>query len=137
MADTAAHGRSEAAQASVGDLVALAISDLSQLVKCELDLAKLELKADGRRLAMGGVLVGMAAFTGCLVLMLLTFAYAYGLQTVGVWNWLSFLIAAATCILLAAAAVAIGYTRFRGLSGLRRTRSTVAGDLALIRRGEK
>jgi uncharacterized membrane protein YqjE len=137
MAETAAPERPDSAQPSVGDLVALAISDLSQLVRCELDLAKLELKADGRRLAIGGVLVGAAAFTGCLVLMLLCFAYAYGLIALGIWAWASFLIVAGTCILLAAAAVAIGYTRFRGLSGLRRTRGTVAADLALIRRDEE
>ena len=119
---------------SLGDLVALAVSDLSQLVKCELDLAKLELKEDARRLGIGAVLLGMAAFVGCLVLMLLCFAFAYGLQTLGIWDWASFMIVAGTCVLLAAGAIAIGFRKFRHLSGLRRTRTTVSEDLALIRR---
>ena len=53
---------------SLGGLVSLAVSDVSQLIKCELDLAKLELKADVRRVGIGGVLLGIAAFVGCLVL---------------------------------------------------------------------
>jgi hypothetical protein len=52
----------------------------------------------------------------------------------GIWAWASFLIVALTCILLAGLAVAVAVTRFRGLSGLRKTRLTVTDDLTLIRR---
>ncbi len=134
MAGPVAPGKAEAQQQSLGDLVALAVSDITQLVKFEVDLAKLELKEDARRLGIGGVLLGMAAFVGCLVLMLLCFAFAYGLVAAGIWAWAAFLIVAATCVLLAALAVAIGLLKFRKLSGLRKTRSTVSGGLALIRR---
>src|SRR5579875_389128 len=126
MAEPTTRGQSDMSRASLGDLVALAVSDLSQLVKCEVDLAKQELKQDARRLGAGGALLGVAAFAGCLVLVLLCFAYAYGLQAAGIWPWAAFLIAGG--------AIAIGFAKFRGLSGLRRTRSTVSGDLALIRR---
>lgn len=121
---------------SLGDLVALAVSDITQLVKFEVDLAKLELKEDARRLGIGGVLLGIAAFVGCLVLMLLCFAYAYGLIAVGIWAWAAFLIVAGTCVLLAVLAVAIGLLKFRKFTGLRKTRSTVSDDLALIRRDD-
>lgn len=121
---------------SLGDLVALAVSDITALVKCEVDLAKLELKEDAKRLGIGGVLLGVAAFVGCLVLMLLCFAFAYGLMTLGIWDWAAFLIVAGTCVLLAALAVAIGLLKFRKLTGLRKTRSTVSDDLALIRRDD-
>jgi len=127
---------SSAPDPSLGDLVALAVSDLSQLVKCEVDLAKIELKEDARRLGIGGVLLGMAAFVGCLVLMLLCFALAYGLQSLGIWDWASFLIVAGIWVLLAVGAVAIGFAKFRGLTGLRKTRTTVSDDLALIRRDD-
>lgn len=136
MAGPAAHGQADAAHASLGDLVALAVSDITQLVKFEVDLAKLELKADARRLGIGGVLLGMAAFVGCLVLMLLCFAFAYGLIALGIWAWAAFLIVAGTCILLAGLAVLIGLLKFRGLSGLRQTRTTVSDDLALMRRDD-
>jgi uncharacterized membrane protein YqjE len=136
MADSATRRQPDAAQASVGDLVSMAISDISQLVKYELDLAKMELKADARRIGIGGALVGMAAFVGCLVLVLLCFALAYGLMALGIWPWAAFLIVAGTCVLLAGLAVAVGFTRFRGLTGLRRTRRNVSDDLALIRRDD-
>ncbi len=134
MTGPAAPRQEDTVQASLGDLVALAVSDITQLVKFEVDLAKLELKADARRLGIGGVLLGIAAFVACLVLMLLCFAFAYGLQALGIWLWAAFLIVAGTCVLLAALTVAIGVLKFRGLSGLRKTRSTVSGDLAMMRR---
>ena len=136
MTDPAARSQNDGSQASLGDLVALAVSDVTQLVKFEVDLAKLELKEDARRLGIGGVLLGVAGFVGCLVLMLLCFAFAYGLIALGIWPWAAFLIVAGTCILLAAGAVGIGVLKFRGLNGLRKTRSTVSDDLALIRRDD-
>jgi uncharacterized membrane protein YqjE len=136
MAGPAVPGKTEAEQPSLGDLVALAVSDITQLVKFEVDLAKLELKEDARRLGIGGVLLGVAAFVGCLVLMLLCFAFAYGLIAAGIWAWAAFLIVAGTCVLLAGLAVGIGLLKFRKLSGLRQTRSTVSDDLALIRRDD-
>ncbi|HXS63633.1 MAG TPA: phage holin family protein [Streptosporangiaceae bacterium] len=136
MAEPTARSQNDGAQASLGDLVALAVSDITALVKFEVDLAKLELKQDARRLGIGGVLLGIAGFVACLVLMLLCFAFAYGLIAAGIWGWAAFLIVAGTCVLLAVAAVGIGILKFRGLSGLRKTRSTVSDDLALIRRDD-
>jgi uncharacterized membrane protein YqjE len=132
--DTPPDTKPSAAQQSLGDLVALAVSDISQLVRYEVDLAKVELKADARRIGIGGALIGVAAFVGCLVLMLLCFAYAYGLIAAGIWAWAAFLIVAGTCVLLAGLAVGIGFLTIRRLTGLRRTRGTIAKDLALLRR---
>jgi uncharacterized membrane protein YqjE len=89
-----------------------------------------------RRLGTGGALLGIAAFVGCLVLMLLCFAFAYGLVAAGIWEWAAFLIVAGTCVLLAAVAVLIAYSRVRKLTGLRQTRQTVQDDIALIRRDD-
>ncbi len=136
MAEPGARGQNDGAQASLGDLVSLAVSDIAQLVKFEVDLAKLELKEDARRLGIGGVLLGIAGFVACLVLMLLCFAFAYGLIALGIWAWAAFLIVAGTCVLLAGGAVGIGVLKFRGLNGLRKTRSTVSDDLAMIRRDD-
>jgi len=136
VAETAYGDQATATKESLGDLVALAVSDISQLVRYEVDLAKLELKSDARRLGIGAALFGVAAFAGCLVLMVLSFAFAYGLSALGIWLWAAFLIVAGTYVLLAALAVLIGFTRFKKLTGLRKTRSTVSGDLALIKRDE-
>jgi uncharacterized membrane protein YqjE len=121
---------------SIGSLVSLAVSDVSQLIKCEMDLAKLELKRDVTRLGIGGALIGIAGFVGCLILVMLCFALAYGLITIGIWSWAAFLIVAGVCLVLAGAAVLIGKTRFTKLSGLSKTRRTVQDDLTLLRRDE-
>jgi hypothetical protein len=123
-------------EASVGSLVSLAVKDITALVRFELDLAKLELKADVRRLGIGGALLGIAAFVGCLVLMLLCFALAYGLITLGIWSWAAFLITAGACVLIAGLAVGIGVIMMKRLGGLPKTRQTVQEDLAVLRRGD-
>jgi uncharacterized membrane protein YqjE len=121
---------------SIGSLVSLAVSDVSQLIKCEIDLAKLELKKDVTRLGIGGVLLGIAAFVGCLILVLCCFAFAYGLVALGIWTWAAFLIVAGVCLALAVLAAFIGYTRFRKLNRLSKTRRTVQDDLALLKRDD-
>jgi hypothetical protein len=126
----------DSAGASVGDLVSHALTDMTRLVRYELDLAKLELRADARRLGLAAALVVIAAFAGCMVLFLLCFALAYGLMAVGIWSWASFLIAAGACVLLAGVAGLIVALAVRRISGLRKTRATVHDDLALLRRDE-
>ena len=121
---------------SIGDLVAQAIRDVSQLVKCELALAKLELRDDAKRLGLAAALLAIAAFTGCLILVLLSFALVYGLVTLGIWIWAAFLIVAGIYAVLAAVAVLIAIVRVRGISGLGKTRRTVQADLALLQRDD-
>src|SRR5260370_39589262 len=79
---------------SLGDLVALAAKDASQLIRYEIDLAKTELKGDLRRVGLAGALGGVAAFVGCLVLGLLCIPPAQGRGALGVWPWAAFLIPA-------------------------------------------
>jgi hypothetical protein len=121
------------ADQSLGDLVALAAKDASQLIRYEIDLAKNELRDDLKRVGLAAALVGMAAFVGCLVLVLLSIAYAFGLVALGIWVWAAFLIAAGTFVLLAAVAVGIAYLALRRLSGLSRTRKSVTEGLGMLR----
>ena len=118
---------------SVGDLVSVAIKDLTQLIRYEVDLAKVELRGDMRRLGLSGALLATAVFTGFLVLVMLCFALAYGLQTVGIWDWASFLIVAGVCVVLIAIAVLVVYLKVRRISGLRKTRASVQESIALLR----
>lgn len=119
---------------SIGDLVSVAARDISQLVRYELDLAKLELKADAKRLGIGAGLLGIALFAGCLVLMLLCFAFAYGLNTLGIWLWASFLIVAGACILIIGGAALIALRMVRRVTGLSKTRSSLADGMSLLHR---
>ena len=91
------------ADQSLGDLVALATKDASQLLRYEIDLAKTELKSDVKRVGIAAGLAVMAAFVACLVIVLLCIAYGFGLIALGIWAWAAFLIVTGTCILLAAA----------------------------------
>ena len=118
---------------SLGDLVALAAKDISQLVRYEIDLAKIELKSDAKRVGLAGALAGVAAFVGCLVLVLFCIAFAFGLHALGIWTWAAFLIVAGTCVLLAGAAVGIALLKVRHLSGLRKTRKTVTEGFGMLR----
>jgi hypothetical protein len=121
---------------SLGDLVALAAKDVSQLIRYEMDLAKTELRGDARRIGLATALGGVAAFTACLMLVLLCFAYAYALMEVVGWpGWGSFLVVAGTCFVLIVAAALIAIFRVRGVTGLRTTRASVRDSIAALRRG--
>jgi uncharacterized membrane protein YqjE len=136
MAETPATRSRGRGEASFGDLVSLAVQDASRLVRAELDLAKLELREDGKRLGLAGFLLIMVAFAACLVLVLLCFALAYGLNTLGVPLWASFLIVAGICVLLAAVAILVIRRKVQRVSGLSKTRQTVQEDLALLKRDD-
>jgi len=118
---------------SLGDLVALAAKDVSQLIRYEIDLAKSELVDDVQRVGLAGALGVVAAFVACLVLVLLSIALAFGLVALGIWDWAAFLIVAGAYVLLAVLALGIAYLRLRRMSGLKKTRQTVTESLGMLR----
>ena len=124
-------------QQSLGDLVALAAKDVSQLIRYEVDLAKTELRADIKRGATTGALLGFAAFIGCLVLVLLSFALAYGLHAAGVPGggglYVCFVYAAVILILLAAVLAGVAKLIMRRFSKMEQTRKTMTDDIDMLR----
>ncbi|GAA4379687.1 phage holin family protein [Actinomadura sp. NPDC048032] len=118
---------------SLGELVALASSSVSDLIRAEMDLAKLELKADAKKAALGSVMFTIAALIGGLIVILLSIAFAYGLVAAGIWHWAAFLIVAGVYLLLALALIAIGYFRIRKIEGAKRTRRTLKDDFTALR----
>ena len=120
-------------QQSLGDLVATATRDISQLVHFEIALAKSELKMDARRIGVAAALAVVGLFVGCLVLVLLCFAFAYGLVAAGIWAWAAFLIVAGTCVLVIGIAGLIAYSRIRKVSGMKMTRKTVTEDIDMLK----
>ncbi|MFC0040748.1 phage holin family protein [Actinomadura rayongensis] len=122
---------------SLGDLVALASSNISGLVRAEMELAKLEIKNDAKKAALGSVMFAVAGLIAGLIVILLSISLAYGLVALGIWHWAAFLIVAGLYLLLAAGLIAFGYLRIRKIDGARRTRRTLRDDLSMLRhRGE-
>ena len=107
------------------------------MVKCELALAKLELRDDVKRLGLAAALLVIAAFTGCLILVhaLLRLGLRPG-RAGHLDPWAAFLIVAGVLAVLAALAILIVIVKVRGISGLRKTRRTVQADLALLQRDD-
>ena len=136
MAEPAAARPAEGNDRSVGDLVSEAIKDLTRLVRYETDLAKAELRADLRRVGLSGALLAIAAFAGFLVLVMLCFAYAFGLVAAGVPAWEAFLIVAVTLVAFAAICAWIIIFKVRRMTRLSKTRVSVQDSLALLRRDE-
>ncbi|MFC4908947.1 phage holin family protein [Actinomadura gamaensis] len=118
---------------SLGELVAMASSNVSSLIRAEMDLAKLELKDDAKKAALGSVMFTIAALCAGLIVILLSIAAAYGLVALGVWHWAAFLIVAGVYLLLAAALVGIGYLRIRKIDGAKRTRAELRADFDMLR----
>lgn len=123
-------------QPSLGDLVALAAKDVSQLLRYEISLAKSELKMDARRIGIAAALAVIGLFVGCLLVALLCIAFAYGLVALGIWTWAAFLIVAGTCLLLIALTGLIAFTRVRKVTGMKMTRQTVIDDIGMLRRSD-
>ncbi len=124
------------AQQSLGELVAQAAKDVSSLVRNEISLAKSELKMDARRIGIAAALAVVGLFVGCLLVVLLCIAFAYGLVALGIWQWAAFLIVAGTCLLLIAIAGLIAWGRIRKVTGMKMTRKTVKDDISALRRSE-
>jgi Putative Actinobacterial Holin-X, holin superfamily III len=125
-------------QQSLGELVALAAKDMSSLVRYEISLAKSEFKMDLRRILVVAVIAVVGLFVACLVVVLLCFAYAYGLVALGApgGTWGAFLWVALTCVILVIIGVVIAIIVVRRVTGMKMTRKTVMDDIGMLRRGE-
>jgi uncharacterized membrane protein YqjE len=122
---------------SIGDLVSVAARDISQLVRYELDLAKIELKDDVKRVAIGGALMAIGGFAAALILMVLCFAYAYGLSAAFSWPlWGSFLVVFGTLAVLTILSMLIGFRLMRKITGLSKTRRSVAEGVSMLHRNK-
>ena len=125
---------SSATDQSIGDLVSVAARDISQLLRYEIDLAKLELKSDVKRAGIGAGLLAVAVFAACLLLMLLSFAFAYGLAAIhapgGLWG--AFLWVALAVVLLIVVAGLVALLLVRRMTKMSKTRRTLADDTSLL-----
>lgn len=102
---------------SLGQLVADASTDLKSIVKDEIALAKVEVKAD---VAKGGKGAGLLAGAGLFALYMLGFlllALAWGLHAAGLSLWLGMLITAGVLLVITLILALLGISALKKVKG--------------------
>lgn len=122
-----------AEERTIGQLVADATKDLSDLVRHEIALAKSELKRDVARGGVGAGMLGAAAFFAAVAFLLLCFAGVYGLVAAGLPTWASFLIVFGVLMLLAGLLAVIGRSQLTKMRPPERTIATAKETVAVLK----
>ena len=102
---------------TLGQLVADASTDLQAIIKSEIELAKIEIKAD---VAKGGKGAAMLAAAGLFVLYLLGFlllTLAWSLHAAGLSVWLGFLIISGVLMMITLILALIGINTLKKVKG--------------------
>jgi len=105
-------GRPEVSGTSVGELISEVTTDLSVLMRQELELAKAELKVEAKKAGQGAGMFGAAGFAGYMVLLFLSFALWWALENV-MDAGLAALIVAALWAVIGGIAFVLGRKKFR------------------------
>lgn len=93
---------------SLGTIIKDLTADISNLVRSEIALLKLELKESVAKLGSGGALLGAALFLGLFGLAFLFVTITLGLVALGVPAWLSSLIVTVVLFVAAGALALMG-----------------------------
>jgi hypothetical protein len=104
---TTEEGRPAVEGTSVGQLMGEVAKDLSTLMRQELELAKVEVKAEASKAGKGAGLLGAAGFAGYMVLLFLSIALWWALSHLVGHSW-SALIVAVLWGIVAAVTFAMG-----------------------------
>ena len=118
---------------SIGQLVADASQDLSDLVRHEIALAKAEITADVKNGALAGGLLGAAGFLGAIAFVLLCITVALALTALGLPAWVSFLIVAVALLGLAGVLALAGRGRIAKVRPPERTIRTSRETVAALK----
>jgi len=100
---------------SLGQLVGELTGDLQKLFRQELELARVELKAEAAKAGKAAGMLGGAGFAGYMVALLLSFAVVFGLANVMDLGW-SALIVAVVWGIAGAIMFTLGRARMRTVS---------------------
>ena len=86
-------GRPDVSSTSVGSLISEVTTDLSTLMRQELDLAKAELKQEAGKTGKAAGMLGGAGFAGYMVLLFLSIALWWGLSNAMDEGWAALIVA--------------------------------------------
>ena len=101
-ADGTADGSTDVSQRSVGSLISEVTSDLSTLMRQELDLAKAEVKEEATKTGKAAGMLGGAGFAGYMLALFLSIAAWWGLANVMDEAWAALIVAAVWGVIAAA-----------------------------------
>jgi len=107
-----ADGRPDVEGTSVGQLLGEVSKDLSTLMRQELELAKVEMKAEAKKAGQGAGMFGAAGFAGYMTLLFLSIALWWALSHLVGHSW-SALIVAVIWGVIAAVTFTMGRKKFR------------------------
>jgi len=124
-----------AEERTLGQLVAQASDDLSGIVRAEIALAKAELRADMKNVAVGGGLFGAAGYLGLLASITAVITIAYALVAAGLRAWLAFLIVTVVLLIIAGILALIGRSRIKKVSPPERTIRSTKEAIAAVKPG--
>jgi hypothetical protein len=79
---------------SIGALIGEITTDLSRLMRQEVELAKAEVKEEANKAGKGAAMYGAAGFAGYLTIVLLSFAAVFGVGRALGLDWAALIIAA-------------------------------------------
>ena len=123
-----------APERTIGQLVADATKDVSELVRYEVALAKAEITADVKNGALGGAMFAVAGVFGFVAFVFLGVTVAYALVEGAGWPvWLSFLVVAVAMLAVAGALAAVGLGRLKQVGPPERTIRTSKDTVAAIK----
>ena len=105
-------GRPDVDGTSVGQLIGEVTKDLSTLMRQELELAKVEMKAEAKKAGQGAGMFGAAGLAGFMVLMFLSIALWWALSHLVGHSW-SALIVAVIWGVIGAVAFVMGKKKFQ------------------------
>ena len=124
-----------AEERTLGQLVAEASQDLSELVRYELALAKAEIRDDVARGAKAGGLFAVAGYFGFLATVTLVITAGYGLAAAGLPAWAAFGIVTLALLLLAGLMVGVAVLLLRRIRPPERAIRSARLTLAAVRGG--
>jgi len=119
--------RPKQADRSIGELFGQFTSDLSTLMRKELELAKVEAKEEAQKAGKAAGMMGAAGLLGYLALTLLSFAAAWGLAEI-MPEGFAFLIVAVVWAIVAAVLFMRGRREMRAVRPLPETQQSLKED---------
>lgn len=118
---------------TLGQLVADATRDMSDIVRAEVALAKAELSYDITNGAVAGGLFGAASYLGLLASVTAVITAGYALTEAGLPTWAGFLVITAVLLLVAGILALIGRSRIHKIGPPERTIRSARETIATVR----